>query len=194
MLCAHSVSSLRLTSTERERLRHAALALAANPFTPERASLDLALTSGVPGEDVFQRTVAELEQTASRCLTVTGREQLSAGAFEQAFRAYLFALFHRYVPAMSQLIDAEERGDGAAAPFASEVLAALEQHLVPRTRAERLLALLYQTQRAFLALVRELRGPSPSMRRLRASLWNAVFTHDVTRYEAALWDRMEDFS
>ena len=162
---------------------------------PTSAELDLALTGGRPGEEAFTATLARVETLATRSMTAAGRARLSAADQELAFRAYLFALFHRHVPAMTDLIAAEARSEApVTASFAQEILEALATRDVPRDRAERLVALLYQTQRAFLALSRELRGPSASMQRLRASLWNAVFTHDVARYEASLWDRMEDFS
>lgn len=187
--------SITLSERDRIQLHRAALALAANPFTDRRAQLDLALTEGRLGEPAFAATLEHVEKVAGACLGVEGRRTLSEPDYESAFRAYLFALFHRYVPAMSALIAAEEESESPVpAPFALEILGTLEARSVPRERAERLVALLFQTQRAFMLLSRELRGPSPSMRALRASLWNAVFTHDVTRYEAALWDRMEDFS
>jgi hypothetical protein len=180
---------------ELQQLRRAALALAANPFTARRAELDLELTSGRRGDAAFGAALLEIEALASRCLTLEGRERLSSADRESAFRAYLFALFHRSIPAMTQLIAAEATSEAPVpAPFAQAIVAELESKSVPRERAERLVALLYQTQRAFVFLSRELRGPSSSMQRLRASLWNAVFTHDVARYEASLWDRMEDFS
>jgi DNA-binding NtrC family response regulator len=180
---------------QRAQLARAAVALAANPFTPERAALDLEITERVPGDAAFAAALARIEALAGRCLSRDGRAALSDADQETAFRAYLFALFHRYVPDMNELIDAEAESEApVAAPFARAILEALEEHLVPPARAERLAALFYQTQRAFLLLSAELRGPSRSMQALRASLWNAVVTHDVTRYEAVLWDRMEDFS
>src|SRR6185295_11575612 len=52
----------------------------------------------------------------------------------------------------------------------------------------------FQLRRAFYFILRSLAGECESMRKLRESLWNNVFTHDMRGYDAALWNRMEDFS
>jgi transcriptional regulator with PAS, ATPase and Fis domain len=52
----------------------------------------------------------------------------------------------------------------------------------------------FQLRRAFYFILGSLAGRCESMRRLREALWNNVFTHNMRDYEAALWNRMEDFS
>jgi transcriptional regulator with GAF, ATPase, and Fis domain len=60
--------------------------------------------------------------------------------------------------------------------------------------AARYFAFFFQLRRAFYFIYRSLAGECESMRRLRESVWNNVFTHDMRGFEAALWNRMEDFS
>jgi hypothetical protein len=64
----------------------------------------------------------------------------------------------------------------------------------PEDAAARYLAPCFQLPRAFYFIHRSLAGECEWMRRLRESLWNNVFTHDMRGYDAALWNRMENFS
>jgi transcriptional regulator with GAF, ATPase, and Fis domain len=49
-------------------------------------------------------------------------------------------------------------------------------------------------RRAFFFIEHNIVGRSGCMVKLRESLWNNVFTHNIDMYEAYLWNRMEDFS
>jgi hypothetical protein len=185
----------RLDAADVARLEHASRAAAANPFGDERPRLDAALGGG-EGDGAFAAGLARLDRALDRALAGGGLAALAGPERERAERALLFATFHRFAPAMDALVE-RQRAAGdvpAPAPFARELLASLAARGVGEARAERWLVLFFQMRRAWLFLARDLAGRGASMRRLRASLWNAIFTRDVVRYEAALWDRMEDFS
>jgi transcriptional regulator with PAS, ATPase and Fis domain len=49
-------------------------------------------------------------------------------------------------------------------------------------------------RRAFFFIQQTLVGRSNCMVKLRESLWNNVFTHNIELYDEHLWNRMEDFS
>ena len=55
-----------------------------------------------------------------------------------------------------------------------------------------LLALCFQTRRAFVHVFNGLVGGSEAAARLRAEVWHSIFTHDRQRYARTLWDRMRD--
>jgi len=52
----------------------------------------------------------------------------------------------------------------------------------------------FQIRRAFFHVFRSLVGGSRPMAELRASIWQSVFSHDLTRYRRVLFDRMGDFA
>ena len=82
----------------------------------------------------------------------------------------------------------------AEVPFAQQVIAQLRARGFLDQECLRYLALFYQLRRAYYFISQALVGDSPSMRELRLSLWNSVFTSDVRTYDQHLWNRMEDFS
>lgn len=57
-----------------------------------------------------------------------------------------------------------------------------------------LFASAFQIRRAFHNIFRSLVGGSVPMARLRAAIWQSIFTHDLARYRRGLYARMADFS
>src|SRR6185503_13604018 len=110
--------------------------------------------------------------------------------------ALLYVVYHRHVPQLDAHIDRQAALGGAplAAPFGDEAVRELVQAGFSEERAVRFFAFFFQLRRAFYFMGRELAGASASMQGLRQALWNNIFTHDMRGYEAALWNRMEDFS
>ena len=57
-----------------------------------------------------------------------------------------------------------------------------------------LFASAFQIRRAFHNIFRSLVGGSAPMARLRAAIWQSIFTHDLARYRRGLHARMADFA
>jgi DNA-binding NtrC family response regulator len=55
-------------------------------------------------------------------------------------------------------------------------------------------ACFYQIERAFNHIFRDIIGGSLPAARLRASIWQSVFTHDMRRYQRTLYARMAEFA
>jgi len=193
----------KLAAADREFLSLVARAVLTNPFTPERLELDSRIAGrqvhrGIPEQErirmftpAIEQRLAELERRGLGRVTSLDGEDRRLLEY-----AWLFSVFHRHVERLDQLIANQlQQGDEPVeVTFAGELLDDLARRGFARDQTLRFLALFYQIRRAYYFIARGLVGPSDCMRRLRRSLWNSVFTHDVALYDRFLWDRMEDFS
>jgi transcriptional regulator with AAA-type ATPase domain len=166
-----------------------------NPFSPERAALIVRLAPGAKLGDLTQDPEALARLVAPRLEPWLEKER---GEEERALLepALLYVWYHRHVSKTDALIErqAQKGGPPLIVPFADEVIGDLVRSGFSEEAAARYFALFFQLRRAFYFIHRSLAGECESMRRLRESLWNNVFTHDMRGYDAALWNRMEDFS
>jgi transcriptional regulator with AAA-type ATPase domain len=166
-----------------------------NPFSPERAALIVRLAPGAKFGDLTQDPEALARLVAPRLQPWLERDLREE---ERALvePALLYVWYHRHVSKIDALIErqAQKGGPPLTVPFADEVIGDLMRSGFSEQAAARYLALFFQLRRAFYFIHRSLAGECESMRRLRESLWNNVFTHDMRGYDAALWNRMEDFS
>ena len=107
-----------------------------------------------------------------------------------------YVSYHRFVPQIDAHIERQAKLSGAplAVTFGEDVIADLVRAGFSEEAAARYFAFYFQLRRTFYFIYRSLAGECESMRRLRESVWNNVFTHDMRGFEAALWNRMEDFS
>jgi hypothetical protein len=191
----------RLTATDRELCSLIARAVFANPFGAEREALDRQLAGfggGMARDELFARSVARAEAVLQR-LNADGRLDLRlyAGEERECMRTVcLFDVYHRLRGAFDDLIRQQTAaGDTPCpVPFAGEAFALLAGRGFDGDESARYFAISYQMRRAFHFIETNLSGLAPAMRVLRQRLWDNIFTADLGRYEALLWNRMEDFS
>ena len=187
----------------RDREFFAALAdvVYGNPFSLRRFELIVRLSPTAKPGDLTEDREALARVVAPRLAPLLqdgapGLQRLSAEEQRLLEPALLYVGYHRCVPRLDALIERQARqgGEPLPVPFGEEVIGDLVRGGFAPEQAPRYFALYYQLRRAFFFIDRSLAGECESMRRLREALWNNLFTHDMRGFEAALWNRMEDFS
>jgi DNA-binding NtrC family response regulator len=184
-----------------------------NPFLPERIECERAALGSdfVPGGTLWHATgkpgpmpnVAALSRLSEE---LAGRlaARLAEGVRPSAEDLQLYEdvivylLFSRYEEDLYGLLD-ERRAGTAPIGFWRRFRQDVERLLqIPRATlmADRdvphLLAGFFQVRRAFHHIFRNIIGNSAPIVRLRAAVWQSIFTRDMRRYRRALYQRMGD--
>ena len=110
----------------------------------------------------------------------------------------LYILYYRYQRRLYEMVrDADEFDGGRHAPFWPEFrkdFAYLLEHpqvlMADPMNARHVFACFYQLRRAFRFTFRSITGASMPSARLRSRVWQSIFSHDLKRYQRALYERM----
>ncbi len=209
-----------LTISEHAFLRAVSNLGYCNPFLPERIEYERQALGPdfVEAEVVWSMRVADPDTSHVNAEKITERvgvlieqlrERLVSGAVatEQDLLLYedvvLFLLFHRYqdhfyeviVQALAQ--KPARRRCGFYAEFLRDWERAFHMPgvMLPMQHdAAHLFACFFQVRRAFHHIFQSIVGSSLAAARLRAVVWQSIFTHDMRRYQRLLYDRMSDFT
>lgn len=209
-----------LTPEERTLLRAVSMLAYCNPFAPERIDAERAILGAdfVEGEPVWSMRVdapdairvnnARVSERVEREVR-TVRERLAKGAvatehdlllYEDAVLLILFDRYQRrFYDAIVQALN-QKRGVprwGFYTEFVRDWESFFQIPHVTRPvlyDAPHLFACFFQVRRAFHHIIESIIGSSMAAARLRAAVWQSIFTHDMRRYRRTLYDRLGDFT
>jgi len=115
----------------------------------------------------------------------------------------LFVLYHRHREGLDQVIAPPEQGKlSARTPKVYAAFTADAEHylgvpslvLPAREELAHIFACFFQIRRAFRNIFHYILGVSRPAARLRAMVWQSIFTHDMRRYRRVLYERMADYT
>ena len=158
------------------------------------------LEAGYQGNPALEQLVSASERVA-RDVRARLLRSRSATKEELASYAYIVAqlLYWRYEKDLHQVhVDPGRGGGGLPAcyrRFHQDV-----QHFLPpdgirlpwSVDPPHLFACFFQARRAFDLIFRNIIGASKPAAKLRADVWQSIFTHDMRRYRRSLYRRMHD--
>lgn len=179
-----------------------------NPFLPERVELERAIlgrdfTAGGP---VWSPSVTDPESTRLTVPPITRKVEEAIARLRpivdspaelapEELRWYAetvhYLLYHRYYPRFAapgrQTLYRDFLRDW------NNLLRIPGRHFEDPLQPGHLFACFRQIQRAFHAIYDHIIGNSMPAARLRASIWQSIFTHDMRRYLRALYRRLGGF-
>lgn len=192
---------------------------ACNPFLPERIAAERAALGGEfvergadwntrppaarpsPNHDALTRRCGEAMVRVRAHWPADGVVAREDAANYEALVGYW--LYQAYATRFDAFILAALDGRGGervdfysafkADAEAAFTLPGLAEH-IGRQEVPHLFASAFQIRRAFHSIFRSLVGGSAPMARLRAAIWQSIFTHDLVRYRRGLHARMADFA
>lgn len=199
-----------LSGSQRQFLSAVSKLLYANPWLPEILNYEQEAlgTEAVEEQALWSLTVSDPDRVRENSWRIVRklepmvdslRAKLSTGfsgsegdliLYEDAL---LYLFYYRYYghflrgASKNRWLFFREFGqdwDHYLAPFA----------LPSRHRAAHIFACYYQVFRAFHQIFERVIGNSQPAARLRASIWQSIFTHDIRRYRRTLYSRMGEFS
>jgi DNA-binding NtrC family response regulator len=201
----------RAFATAIARLNHA------NPFTAERIAcerealgadfVDARAEWNLEGPALGAHpNIGKLHHTAAALVARACAAWPKGGGVAAADRdlyvqVVVFWLFHEHIERFEGAIRSAASGGDARVEFYPAFRAAAEKHLalpglgyLEEMPVPHLFACLFQMRRAFHHIYRSLIGASAPMARLRAAIWESIFTHDLERFRHSLYARMGDFA
>src|SRR6266849_1984195 len=210
-ICTMNVHMSFLSASERAFLGTISDFAHCNPFLPEHTRLEREALGDafVEGEPVWSQPVEDperprvnvwriFERVAPLCEDLRKRLRSGIQPHERDLDLYedavLHVLYQKYYP---RFYDA---GFGATAGVVSrwrfyhEFLGDWRHFLGEKGDPRHVFACFRQIQRAFEQIFRDIIGGSLPAARLRASIWQSVFTHDMRRYRRTLYGRMGEFA
>lgn len=208
------------TATERGFAERIAGINASNPFLPERIAAERAalgadfISAGAewnqlpptstpqPNHALLTRQVGALIEKVRGDWPRTGKVSRQEEAlYVEMVGFWLYQMYSlRFDGVILAALEAPRRG-GTRLDFypafkadADRYLALPGIGLLETQPAVHLFACAFQIRRAFHHIFRSLVGGSAPMARLRAAIWQSIFTHDLGRYRRVLYSRMGDFA
>ncbi|MFQ6024734.1 MAG: sigma 54-interacting transcriptional regulator, partial [Acidiferrobacterales bacterium] len=189
-----------------------------NPFLPERIEYEReALGPDFrEAEPIWSMQVSDPDRPRANLVTITERiealvrrlrDELGGGAApaERALELYedavLFLLYRRYEDPLRAAIVEEitHTPRQGRLDFYANFLQDWQHYFhIPgvawrtRYKAPHLFACFFQLRRAFHLIIRYIIGRSMPAARLRAAVWQSIFTHDMRRYRDTLYERLGD--
>ena len=206
-----------LSPAERVFLEAVTGLASSNPFLPEHTAFErTALGSNfIEGEPIWSLPVDEPERPRANIWLIAERleilvkqlrDRLHAGiqASERDLRLYENAverlLYQRFYPRFYDATFGSAARDKGRWQFYREFLADWRDFFHSSLKLPsghdpvHTFACFRQIQRAFDQILRDIIGGSLAAARLRASVWQSIFTHDMARYRRTFYSRMGEFA